>query len=247
LEAVRPHSLDVDVMPCGSYATATALADSSDIDLTVRVWSAPGSWKNSPREALGDLKRWLSYRFDDSVEDTERGLKLTFDNRGPAVQVLLLLPYGLPGNDQPQLATNGPASRWLTADPVTHADRVRARNAALGQDRFRKIVRLLKQLSRTGESANNAPSVSSFQLESLALSYFHAPFDVAEGLAGLLSFVAANPLAASAARSDMLPQAFCQHCRWAARQLNLAITAEADPAEVANQVFGQPNSAVAPC
>lgn len=241
-DALRPHCLDVDVLPCGSYASGTAVAASTDIDLAVRVWSEPESWEGSPQRALAEVKRWLSYSCEKPLQETKYGVRMEFDDEGPNVQLLLFLPHGSSRQRGPSLASNHPVGDWLCADPPGHAALIRARNVALGHSRFAKTLRLIKQLAGQWELELDRPVVSSYVLEALALDYFRAPFALPEGVAGFLSFAAdagQEPVADPAGQLHEVddPASFAARCRDASAQVAGAVVAELDPAAVIRHLF----------
>ena len=211
--ALRFHCLDVDVRACGSFASGTAVKATDAVDLAVRTWSPPATWRSSSRRAPADVKRWLEDACGTAIRETPAGLRIDFGDGAPDVQVL------------------------LAEDAAAHADRVRARDAALGAGRFAATIRVIKHLIKRGERTAGGPLVPSYALERLALRQFRTRYIPAEGLVDFLALLPDAPEVEDRAEMGEL-------CSDAGRLIAAVITADADVAEVTRELAGPEHRAV---
>lgn len=184
VEAVRCHLGDVDAFICGSLATGTSAATTPpDIDVFLRAHAGRHGWDQQPDAALDDLARWLRsavggaslHRLGDCVVIASPG--------GLKVDVKM----GWRTSAAPGLFVGADwtpeGAALIPFDPRTHSETLLARNALLrGDSAFLKLVRVIKHVNARWQSIVGAAPLTSFELESLALTICTEPFDLAEGL-----------------------------------------------------------------
>jgi hypothetical protein len=155
-----------------------------DVDICVQAYTGRAGWDRDPNAALDDVSRWIA---------TIVGVSATVDEARNHIQIHAT--GGLPVDVIVAWATPTKPGGFVCARPGRsdtelipcapgmHCNRLRARDALLGQDgTFLKVVRIAKHVTRRWTALHETTPLSSFEIEVLALDALTQPFEVAEGM-----------------------------------------------------------------
>lgn len=154
----------------GALAAGLQIKPLNDVDLVVEAdgRQLPESWSRNPATALSTLRRELSERTGYQCEPSAHAVKVKFPDEDFTADVVFGVTRQGGGLYIPHCPENEPHD-WIDTDPETHAELIRQRNAATGQQ-FARAVRIAKSLNRywAVQSSSGKKPVSSFHLVAMA-------------------------------------------------------------------------------